>query len=57
MCDAKYIESFGGFLAFRNGAALRDRHRRYRVFRTHEEAMKAAHASKMDNIGKRSWCR
>lgn len=49
MAEAKYIDHFNGWLAFRNGIALRTRERALKVFRSEQEALKAARASKILN--------
>lgn len=43
---ARYLPSFGGWLAFKNGNSIKDKHRWRKVFKTSEEALTAAEKSK-----------
>jgi len=47
MAEAKYIEFFGGWVAFQSGKAVRTRDRGIKVFKTEAEALKAARASRI----------
>lgn len=53
---SKYIEAFGGYLAFRHGRVLRTSDRRIKKFPTAAAALDAAAKSKIQ-CGSRGWGR